>query len=113
MQKLNFLPILFSYYILLSPNFVYKDPVALVHAETCALKEKKVIVQCYNDLRFISPIFSVPTKEGGVRLIHNLKQLNNFVKNAHFMMESIHTVLNLVTQNCWRASLDYKKHITV
>ena len=43
-----------------------------------------------------------------MRLIHNLKKLNSFVENSHFKMESIHTVLNLVTPKCWMASLDFK-----
>ena len=29
-----------------------------------------------------------------------------FVENSHFKMESIYTVLTLVTSNCWMASLD-------
>ena len=57
---------------------------------------------------FISPIFSVPKKDGNVRLILNLKKFNMFVENSHFKMESIHTVLTLVTPNCWMTSLDLK-----
>ena len=47
-------------------------------------------------------------KDGGVRLIHNLKNLNSFVENSHFKTESVHTVLNLVTPNCSMTSLDFK-----
>ena len=98
-------PIQVSY----SPNSIFKDHVALVDKEISSLKEKEVIVPCYHELgEFISPIFSVPKKDGSVRLIHNLKKLNSFVENSHFKMESIHTVLNLVTPNCWMASLDCK-----
>ena len=91
------------------PNSICKDHVALVEAEIYSLKEKGVIVPCYHEFgEFISPVFSVPKKDGRVRLIHNLKKLNSFVENSHFKMESIHTVLNLVTPNCWMASLDFK-----
>ncbi|XP_044179907.1 uncharacterized protein LOC114968520 [Acropora millepora] len=91
------------------PNSICKDHVALVEADIYSLKEKGVIVPCYHEFgEFISPIFSVPKKDGRVRLIHNLKKLNSFVENSHFKMESIHTVLNLVTPNCWMASLDFK-----
>lgn len=100
-----------SYPIQLSypPNSICKDHVALVEAEIYSLQQKGVIVPCYHEVgEFISPIFSVPKKDGSVRLIHNLKKLNSFVENSHFKMESIHTVLNLVTPNCWMASLDFK-----
>ena len=84
-----------SYPIQLSypPNSICKDHVALVEAEIYSLKEKGVIVPCYHEFgEFISPIFSVPKKDGRVRLIHNFKKLNSFVENSHFKMESIHTV---------------------
>ena len=91
------------------PNSICKDHVALVEAEIYSLKEKGVIVPRYREFgEFISPIFSVPKKDGRVRLIHNFKKLNSFVENSHFKMESIHTVLNFVTPNCWMASLDFK-----
>ena len=31
-------------------------------------------------------------KDGGVRLIHNVKNLNSFVENSHFKTDSVHTV---------------------
>ena len=41
-----------------------------------SLKENNVIVPCYHELgEFTSFIFSVPMKDGSVRLIHNLKKL--------------------------------------
>ena len=44
-----------------------------------------------------------------MRLILNLKKFNNtFVEKSHFKMESIHTVLKLVTPSCWMGSLDLK-----
>ena len=99
---MNFLPILFS-------NRILPTLSALVEAEICSLKEKAVTVPCAHDLgEFISPTFSVPKKDDNVRLILNLKKLNTFVENSHFKMESIQTVLKLVTPNCWMASLDLK-----
>lgn len=91
-KQLNFLPILFSYYIF--PTLSVKTMLPIY-----PLKEKEVIVPCYHELgEFISPIFSVPKKDCSVRLIHNLKKLNSFVENSHFKMESIHTGLNVVPQ---------------
>ena len=91
------------------PNFICKDHVTLVEAEICSLKEKEVIVPCDHDLgEFISSIFSVPKKDGNVKLILNLKKLNTFAVNSHFKMESISTVIKLATSNCWMASLNLK-----
>ena len=38
----------------------------------------------------------------------NLKKFNQFVLNAHFKMDNIHTVLKLVRKDCWMASIDLK-----
>ena len=58
--------------------------------------------------QFISPIFCVPKKDGKIRLILNLKQLNSFVAYHHFKMETIQSILAMITPNCWMASIDLK-----
>ena len=50
----------------------------------------------------------MPKKDGTVRLILNLKHLNLFIKNSRFKMDTIHTILKLVTPNRWMVSLDLK-----
>lgn len=45
---------------------------------------------------FISTIFLVPKKSGGMRPIINLKPLNNFVGTIHFKMETLQTALNVL-----------------
>ena len=52
--------------------------------------------------------FPFPKKDGSARLILNLKKLNAVVEFSHFKMETIHTILQLVTQNCWMSSVDLK-----
>ena len=91
------------------PNSVPRDHVSLVDKEIKSLLDKGVIVPCdHKPGEFISPIFTVPKKDGSVRLILNLKNLNMFIKNSHFKMDTIHTILKLVTPNCWMVSLDLK-----
>lgn len=90
-------------------NSIAKEHHSKIHQEIESLLVKKVLVECQHEYgEFLSPIFSVPKKNDKVRLILNLKNLNEYVKYSHFKMDSIHTALDLVTQNCWMASLDLK-----
>ena len=92
-----------------SPNSVPRNYASLVDKEIKSRLDKGVIVPCdHKPGEFISPIFTVPKKDGNVRLILNLKHLNMFIKNLHFKMDTIHTIQKLVTLNCWMVSLDLK-----
>ncbi len=74
-----------------------------------ALLNKKVIIPCNTTpIEFVSPIFITPKKDGDVRVILNLKKLNESVENFHFKMDNIYTALKLITKDCWMASLDLK-----
>ena len=80
-----------------------------VENEIQKLWYKGVIVHSYHEQgEYISPIFSVQKSDGSIRLILNLKQFNEFVKSTHFKMESIHTIIELVTPGCWMALIDLK-----
>ena len=92
-----------------SPNFICKTHAELVSVEIHSLLQKGVILASEHEPdEFISPIFTVPKDDTSVRLILNLKGLNAYIKYSHFKMETIYSVLNLVTPNCWMASLDLK-----
>lgn len=58
--------------------------------------------------QFISSIFVVPKSSGGVRLVINLKGLNNFVECPHFKMEDYRTARYLVSVGMYMAVLDQK-----
>ena len=45
----------------------------------------------------ISNIFLVPKKTGALRLVINLKPLNQFVQRIHFKMENIQMAMNFVS----------------
>ena len=91
-------------------NSIAKEHAEQVNTELNNLLDKKVIVPCDHEPgEFISPIFSVPKKDNKIRLILNLKNLNQYVQYHHFKMDSIHTALELVTQDCWMASVDLKE----
>ena len=57
---------------------------------------------------FYSILFPVPKKDGGQRLVINLKALNTFVQPAHFKMEGIHTLKEIVKPGDWLAKIDLK-----
>ena len=50
----------------------------------------------------------MPKKDDKVRLILNLKNLNSFAAYHHFKMETIQHILQMITPNCWMASIDLK-----
>ena len=61
--------------------------------EVKELLGKAAIVEVHNPQGgFYSNLFLVPKKDGGQRLVINLKALNSFVQTEHFKMEGIHTL---------------------
>ena len=55
---------------------------------------------------WLSNVFLVPKKDGGFRMILNLKPLNQFIRYQKFKMDHINDVLNLIEQNMLLCSLD-------
>ena len=58
---------------------------------------------------FISPIF-LRLKKNSIdcRMVLNLKELNSFVEYENFKMESLRSVTDMMTLNCYMASIDIK-----
>ena len=93
-------------------NFILLENHTQICQEITSLVNKKVIIETSHETgEFLSPIFSVPKKDNQVRLILNLKSLNEHVAYSHFKMDSIETVMNLVMKGCWIASIDLKDAI--
>lgn len=57
---------------------------------------------------YISNIFTRPKKDGGHRIILNLKPLNNDIEHIHFKMDTLKSAINLVKKDCYFASIDLK-----
>jgi len=57
---------------------------------------------------FCSYIFPRMKKDGSVRIILDLKHLNEYVEYHHFKMVTLKDILPLVTDNCFFASIDLK-----
>ena len=81
----------------------------LIKDEIDKLLTKGVIKEtCHEEKEFVSPIFICHKSNGGIRLILNLKQLNKNIEYQHFIRESINTILNLITKDCFMALIDLK-----
>lgn len=81
----------------------------VIDNEISTLISKKVIVPVeYNPEFFISNVFTVSKKDGGVRMILNLKKLNESVKYKHCKLESLNDVLDMMQPNSWMGSIDLK-----
>lgn len=81
----------------------------LIQEKIDSLLQKQAIIQVQETLQeFISTIFLVPKKSGGMRPIINLKPLNNYVKTIHFKMETLQTALHLLQKGNYLVSVDLK-----
>ncbi|CAG7823939.1 unnamed protein product, partial [Allacma fusca] len=55
---------------------------------------------------FVSPIFVVTKKSGGMRPIIYLKKLNRFLHIEHFKLENLCLIRELLNANMWLAKID-------
>ena len=58
--------------------------------------------------QFISMFFLIAKKDGSFRPVVNLRPLNLFMARAHFKMEGINMLKDLLLENDWMASIDLK-----
>ena len=81
-----------------------------MHAEILKLMHAGVVEPCsHTDGEYISPIFSRPKKNGSVRIILNLKDLNDNVEYHHFKMDNRQMAARLMTLGCYMASIDIQQ----
>ena len=57
---------------------------------------------------YVSPIFTIPKKDGTTRMILNLKSFNQSVEYIHFKMDTLVHAVSLMTPGCWMASIDLR-----
>ena len=82
---------------------------AKINEQLITMWEKGIIQKAEpSEGQFISNIFCRPKKDGSVRIILNLKQLNTTIEYNHFKMETLNHAVQLMTRNCYMASIDLK-----
>lgn len=91
-------------------NYNFKnDEIECIDQEIEKFAKKGIIQPCEHEPgEYISNIFTRPKKDGSKRVILNLKPLNKHVRYNHFKMDTIKSCINLVTKNCYMASIDLK-----
>ena len=73
------------------------------------LLHKGVIEECqHEEGEYSAPIYQTPKSDGSFRMILNLKKLNDYMPYIHFKTETIKSLLNMVTPNCYMAKSDIK-----
>ena len=80
-----------------------------IEGELHAIMTKSVVKESFPEQgEIISAIFLRPKQDGSFKLILNLKQANQNIKNFNFKMETMHSVLLYIRPNCYMASVDIK-----
>ena len=81
----------------------------VIQNEIEKLLQKQIIKESQHECgELVSPIFLTEKSSGGFRLILNLKKLNQNCDYHHFKMETINSILRLVTKDCYFTSIDIK-----
>ena len=79
----------------------------LLEEEISSLLLKRAIVKVDDSLDLcLSPIFVVPKRSGGLRVILNLKKINCFLPPQHFRMETLSVLLPQLLREDWAVTID-------
>ena len=82
---------------------------SLMDQEINTLLQKGVIEEAnHSHGEFLSDVFLRPKKDGSFRMILNLKNLNLHVEYNKFKMDTLQSILKLVTPGCYKATIDLK-----
>ena len=84
---------------------------SVIDLEVEKLLSKKVIEPTgHSHGEIISDVFVRGKKDGGHRMILNLKNLNQYANKLHFKIDTLNTIIKLVEKDCFMASIDLKTH---
>ena len=78
--------------------------------EISDLCRQKCIVKCQDRPFIVSPISTVPKKDGSYRLVTDLRLLNKLCTPTKFLYENINNVVNIVQPKDKLVTLEIKKN---
>ena len=82
---------------------------SLMDQEIITLLKKGVIEEAnHSHGEFLSNVFLRPKKDGSFRMILNLKNLNLHVEYNKFKMDTLQSILKLVTPGCYMVTIELK-----
>ena len=95
-------------------EFVKPRPLVFSESEKFAISEeinKFIALQIIEEtieepMQFISNIFGIYKKQGGMRIILNLKAFNEHFDTPHFKMNSIYSAIDLMQRGCFFYKID-------
>ncbi len=87
-------------------NFSSKDELKISNIISKLVKIGAICNATPSQDQFISRIFIVPKSDGGSRLVKNLKYLNEYVQESHFILEDYRTVCTLLSPDSYMATID-------
>ena len=91
------------------PQFQLSQSEALaMDREVSELERKGAIEPAKGLVGYVSSVFLVPKKDGGMRLIINLKSLNAHLRYVHFKMEDIRSIKDILQPGDYMGKLDLK-----
>ena len=86
-----------------------KEEHSFIQGEIQRLRDLGAVVQTTHEVgEYISPIFLRPKDDGSYRLILNLKKLNEATEYIHFKMDTLSSILCLITPGAYMAKIDIK-----
>ena len=88
--------------------FPYNEKL-IIQEEIEKLENKQVIRKVQNcEGQIISNIFAREKKDGSLRMILNLKDMNKLIDKVHFKMETLEAAISLMKEGCYFTSIDLK-----
>ena len=94
------------------PQHMKKENLDIIEKEIAELLTKRAVEMVefphHDHIQVFSNIFIRPKRDGGLRPIFNLKELNKFIQYEHFKMEGFYVVKNLLQKGDYMVKVDLK-----
>jgi ribonuclease HI len=91
------------------PFEVTKELRQKINAKLQEYLNKEIIQKVYPEKgHFISNIFTKQKKDGDIRIVLDVSNLNDYIEDEHFKMEGVREIKTMIKRNSFMASIDWK-----